>query len=109
MFNMSLPLYVTNVEEHKTGMERFMKLVLEPVDHARTSQYLGDSLSPSRPMRRVSQLTDARVIHNLSSRLKVVGAKRGLSLASACRVRNIVRGDVLVRAGADFNQACTTV
>ena len=85
-------LYIMSVENHKTALEGVAKVILQPVDQARVVQYI-DTVRQVQDVKSVTQnlfiLTGGRAIRNMSTKLKKLGKRFGLSLPSACRVRKI--------------------
>lgn len=96
------PLVVMSVERHKTSMEGFAKLVLEPLDHARLGQYI-HLVRPLQDTQGKSNhlflLSGSRPITKLSTKLKSLGVKYGLSLPTASRVRKIGATAVALNLG----------
>ena len=96
------PLYVMSVEHHKTSLEGFAKVVIDPVDHGRIIQYI-EAIRPLQDFSKESPyvfiLTGCHQIASLSSKSKKVGAKYGLSLPSVSRVRKIGATSVALQLG----------
>ena len=91
-----------SVENHKTAVEGVAKVVLDGVDHGRVIQYLetvrrrqvGD-----KEVENLFVLSGGRPIVNLSSKIKAIGSRYGLSLPSATRVRKIGATSVALNLG----------
>ena len=95
-------IYIMSVENHKTAVEGVAKVVLDGVDHGRVIQYLetvrrrqvGD-----KEVENLFVLSGGRPIVNLSSKIKAIGLRYGLSLPSATRVRKIGATSVALNLG----------
>ena len=91
-----------SVENHKTAVEGVANVVLDGVDHGRVIQYLetvrrrqvGD-----KEVENLFVLSGGRPIVNLSSKIKAIGSRYGLSLPSATRVRKIGATSVALNLG----------
>ena len=95
-------LYAMHVENHKTAVEGVAKVMMDSVDHGRVLQYMdtvrGVQLGKNE-CDLLFVLCGGKCLGNLSSKLKCVGARYGLNLPSATRVRKIGATSVALHLG----------
>ena len=95
-------LYIMSVEHHKTATQGVAKVVLDAVDHGRVLHYIHTIRMVQvgkTDSKKLFVLTSGRQLGNLSSKLKSIGGKYGLSLPSATRVRKIGATTVALTLG----------
>ena len=104
-------LYSMHIEHHKTAVEGVTKVIMDSVDHGRVLHYvhtvrqvqLGGSESDL-----LFLLSGGRHLGNLSSKAKSVGARYGLALPSATRVRKIGATSVALNLGQSSQASLVT-
>ena len=104
-------LYSMHVEHHKTAVEGVAKVIMDSVDHGRVLHYvhtvrqvqLGGSESDLLFVR-----SGGMPLGNLSLKAKSVGARYGLALPSATRVRKIGATSVALNLGQSSQASLVT-